>query len=171
MTDNDLQGIPRPSQLWKQLSPERKLQAAEAFWGDRNASVEHAEAIVAIAQRIKFRPKSVISLPVEKKAKHLVAIGGVSELVAARLLVAYHLAHQRPMMAAFLEALGIAHEDGLINDDEMEAPAAERLEQAAKTLAAAYPAEDVALYLSTLMWQDPDTWGGLEKVPESRAVA
>ncbi|HET9196326.1 MAG TPA: hypothetical protein VFO21_25785 [Vicinamibacterales bacterium] len=171
MTDNDLQGIPRPSQLWKQLSPERKLQAAEAFWGDRNASVEHAEAIVAIAQRIKFRPKSVISLPVEKKAKHLVAIGGVSELVAARLLVAYHLAHQRPMMAAFLEALGIAHEDGLINDEEMEAPAAERLEQAAKTLAAAYPAEDVALYLSTLMWQDPDTWGGLEKVPESRAVA
>lgn len=171
MTDHDLQGIPRPSQLWKQLSPERKLQAAEAFWGDRNASVEHAEAIVAIAQRIKFRPKSVISLPVEKKAKHLVAIGGVSELVAARLLVAYHLAHQRPMMAAFLEALGIAHEDGLINDEEMEAPAAERLEQAAKTLAAAYPAEDVALYLSTLMWQDPDTWGGLEKVPESRAVA
>ena len=71
----------------------------------------------------------------EKKAKHLVALGGVSELVAARLLVAYHLAHQRPMMAAFLDALGIAHEDGLINDEEMEAPPAERLEQAAKRLA------------------------------------
>ena len=171
MTDNDLQGIPRPSQLWKQLPPDRKLQAAEAFWGDSNASVEHAEAIVAIAQRIKFRPKSVISLPVEKKAKHLVAIGGVSELVAARLLVAYHLVHQRPMMAAFLDALGIAHEEGLISDEDMPAPPAERLEQAAKTLGAAYPADDVALYLSTLMWQDPDTWGGLEKVPESRAVA
>ena len=171
MTDNDLQGIPRPSQLWKQLSPDRKLQAAEAFWGDSNAAVEHAEAIVAIAQRIKFRPKSVISLPVEKKAKHLVAIGGVSELVAARLLVAYHLVHQRPMMAAFLDALGIAHEEGLISDEDMAAPPAERLEQAAKTLGAAYPADDVALYLSTLMWQDPDTWGGLEKVPESRAVA
>ena len=170
MTDNDLQGIPRPSQLWKPLSPERKLQAAEAFWRDENASVEHAEAIVAIAQRIKFRPKSVVSLPVEKKAKHLVALGGVSELVAARLLVTYHLAHQRPMMAAFLDALGIAHEDGLINDEEMEAPPAERLEHAAKTLGGAYPAEDVALYLTTLIWQDPDTWGGLEKVPESRAA-
>jgi len=133
--------------------------------------MEHAEAIVAIAQRIKFRPKSVISLPVEKKARHLVALSGVSELVAARLLVAYHLAHQRSMMVSFLDALGIAHEDGLINDEEMEAPPPERLEHAAKTLGAAYPAEDVALYLSTLMWQDPDTWGGLEKVPESRAVA
>ena len=30
------------------------------------------------------------------------------------------------------------------------------------------PAEDVALYLSTLLWQDPETWGGLNDVPELR---
>jgi hypothetical protein len=164
MADNEQREIPRPSQLWKQLSPERKQQSAEAFWSDSNASVEHAEAIVAIAQRIKFRPKSVIALPVEKKAKHLVAVGALSELVAARLLVAYHLAHQRPMMGAFLDALGVAHEDGLINDEEMEAPPAERLEQATTTLTAKFPADEVALYLSTLWWQDPDTWGGLDKL-------
>lgn len=162
--------LPRPSQLWKQLSPERKQAAAEAFWSDKNAAVEHAEAIVAIAQRIKFRPKSVIALPVEKKARHLLALSSISELIAARLLVAYHLAQQRPMMGAFLEALGIAHEEGLISDEDMEAPSAERLQEAATRLAAAYPAEDVALYLSTLVWQDPDTWGGLEHVPESRAA-
>jgi hypothetical protein len=171
MSDNEQLAIPRPSQLWKALSPDRKLQAAEAFWGDRNASVEHAEAILAIAQRIKFRPKSVITLPVEKKAKHLIAVGAVSELVAARLLVAYHLAHQRPMMGAFLDALGIGHEEGLINDDEIEAPPPERLGEAAKTLAASFPADDVSLYLSTLMWQDPETWGALEKVPETHASA
>jgi len=171
MSDNEQLAIPRPSQLWKALSPDRKLQAAEAFWGDRNASVEHAEAILAIAQRIKFRPKSVITLPVEKKAKHLIAVGAVSELVAARLLVAYHLAHQRPMMGAFLDALGIGHEEGLINDEEIEAPPPERLAEAAKTLAASFPADDVSLYLSTLMWQDPETWGALEKVPESHASA
>jgi len=167
MADNEQREIPRPSQLWKQLSPERKQEAAEAFWSDRNASVEHAEAIVGIAQRIKFRPKSVIALPVEKKAKHLVAAGAVSELVAARLLVAYHLAHQRPMMAAFLDALGVAHEEGLINDEDMEAPADERLAQAVKTLEETFPAADVALYLSTLWWQDPDTWGALKAlIPE-----
>ena len=171
MADNDQLAIPRPSQLWKALSPERKLQAAEAFWGDRNASVEHAEAIVTIAQRIKFRPKSVMTLPVEKKAKHLIAVGAVSELVAARLLVAYHLAHQRPMMGAFLDALGIAHEEGLINDEEVAAPAPERLAEASKTLAASFAAEDVALYLSTLMWQDPETWGALETVPETQPTA
>src|SRR5262245_56275838 len=166
-TEKQSREIPRPSQLWKQLSPERKQQAAEAFWGDRNASVEHAEAIVAIAQRIKFRPKSVIALPVEKKAKHLLAVPAVSELVAARLLVAYHLAQQRPMMAAFLDALGIKHEEGLIEDEEMEAPSDERLAQAVKTLQEQFPADEVAMYLSTLWWQDPDTWGGLNAlIPE-----
>ena len=164
MSETDTREIPTPSQLWKQLPPERKLEAAEAFWGDKNAGVEHADAIVAIAQRIKFRPKSVIALPVEKKARHLVAVGSVTELVAARLLVAYHLAHQRPMMAAFLDALGIAHEDGLIKDEDMEPPSPERLQQAAQTLSAAYPAADVSLYLSTLMWQDPQTWEGLQGV-------
>ena len=170
MSDNEPNDLPRPSQLWKQLPAERKQAAAEAFWSDRNASVEQAEAIVAIAQRIKFRPKSVIALPVEKKARHLLALGTISELIAARLLVAYHLAEQRPMMGAFLDALGITHEEGLISEDEVEPPSAERLQQAATTIAGAYPAGDVALYLSTLRWQDPETWGGLEHVPESRTT-
>jgi hypothetical protein len=163
--------IPRPSQLWKQLSPERKLQAAEAFWGDENASMEQAEAVLAIAQRIKFRPKSVVALPREKKARHLVSVGAVSELVAARLLVAYHLAQQRPMMGGFLDALGIAHEGGLIADENVEAPDPQRLREAAATISRSYPAEDVALYLSTLVWQDPETWGALSDVPETGAVA
>jgi hypothetical protein len=163
--------IPRPSQLWKSLSPERKQQAAEAFWSDENASLEQAEAVATIAQRIKFRAKSVIALPREKKARHLVSLGAVSELVAARLLVAYHLAHQRAMMGGFLDALGVAHENGLIADEEMAPPSPERLHEAARAIATTHPPEDVALYLSTLIWQDPDTWGALADVPESRAVA
>lgn len=167
----DAPEIPRPSVLWKTLTPERKQQAAEAFWRDENAVMEQGEAIVAIAMRIKFRVKSVREMPVEKKARHLVALGNVTEMIAARLLVAFHLAHQRPMMASFLDALGIAHEDGLIASEDLEAPSAERLAEAARTLAAAYPPEDVALYLSTLVWQDPDSWGALAEVPESRALA
>ena len=37
--------------------------------------------------------------------------------MAARALIVYHLAEQRPMMGAFLDALGIAHENGLIQED------------------------------------------------------
>ena len=162
----DVPEIPRPSQLWKRLPSERKQLAADAFWQDENAAAEQAEAIALIAQRIKFRVRSVQALPREKKARHLINLGAVSEMVAARLLVAYHLHHQRPMMGAFLDGLGIKHEEGLIADEELQPVPADRLRDAAKAIAASYPAEDVALYLSTLVWQDPETWAGLTELPE-----
>jgi hypothetical protein len=163
--------IPRPSQLWKQLSPERKAQAAEAFWRDENAAAEQAEAVATIAQRLKFRPKSAMALPLDKKTRYLLSLPTVSEIVAARLLVVYHLEHQRAMMGSFLDALGIKHENGLIEEEGIDPPDAEKLKSAAATLARSYSAEDVALYLSTLLWQDPDTWGGLFKAPEILAAS
>jgi 3-dehydroquinate synthetase len=166
LTMPDVPDIPRPSQLWKRLSLERKQLAADAFWQDENAAAEQAEAVVLIAQRIKFRVRSVQTLPREKKSRHLLNLGAVSEMVAARLLVAYHLHHQRAMMAAFLDALGITHEDGVIADQELQRPSTDRLRDAARAIGAAHPADDVALYLSTLMWQDPETWAGLAELPE-----
>ena len=80
------------------------------------------EAVLAIAQRIKFRVSSVLKMPREKKARHLLNLPVPSEVVAARLLVVYHLQQQRPMMAAFLDAIGVKHEDGLIADEELTAP-------------------------------------------------
>jgi hypothetical protein len=168
---SDVPDIPRPSQLWKQLSPERRQAAAEAFWKDDAAAAEQTEAVLAIAHRIKFRVTSVLKMPREKKARQLVNLPAPSEVVAARLLVVYHLLQQRPMMAAFLDALGVKHEDGLIADEEMTAPAPEKLQAAVKAVASAFPAEDVSAYLSTLFWQDPDTWGALAEMPETRPPA
>jgi hypothetical protein len=167
----DAPAIARPSQLWKSLPSERKLQAAEAFWTDQEANLEQAEAIGLIAQKIKFRAKSVITMPAEKKARHLASFPSVSELVAARLLVAYHLAHQRPMMGAFLDAVGIAHENGMIADEEVKAPSADALLKGAAAIAGQFPKDDVALYLNTLLWQDPETWGALTEAPERAAPA
>lgn len=162
----DAPPLARPSQLWKTLPLDKKQQAAEAFWTDQEAGMEQAEAIALIAQKIKFRAKSVVSMPADKKARHLASFPNVTELVAARLLVAYHLAHQRPMMGSFLDAIGIAHENGMIADEEVKAPPAEALRKGATAIAGQYPKDDVALYLSTLLWQDPETWGALADAPE-----
>ena len=167
----DLPDIPRPSQLWKHLTPEKKRLAADAFWRDEHAGNEQAEAVAMIAQRIKFRLKSVLAMPIEKKTHYVLSMPSVSEVMAARLLVAYHLAHQRSMMGAFLDAVGIKHEDGIIAEDEVQPPSREALQKAATAIAASYPAEDVSLYLSTLVWQDPDTWGALADLPESKVTA
>ncbi len=78
-------------------------------------------------------------MPGDKKARHLASFPAVSELVAARLLVAYHLVHQRPMMGAFLDAVGIAHENGMIADEEVKAPEPEALRKAATAIAGQFP--------------------------------
>jgi len=159
-------GEMRPARLWRQMPAEQRHSAAAAFWEDEQAALEQAEAVALIARQIKFRPKSVLALAVDKKSRLLASIAQVSDLLAARLLVSYHLEHQRPMMGAFLDALGMAHEDGLIKDESPKAPEAGTLDAAVSTLAANYPAADVARYFWTLLWQDPATWGGLEGRPE-----
>lgn len=143
-----------------------RVSAASAFWADEQAALEQAEATALIARQIKFRPKSVSSLSVDRKARHLAGITLISDLLAARLVISYHLEHKRPMMGAFLDALGITHEDGLIKDDTPKTPDAETLDKGVTTLAAAYPKAEVARYFWALLWQDPETWGGLKGRPE-----
>ena len=46
------------------------------------------------------------------------------------------------------------------------APEAETLDKGVAALVAAYPKGDVARYFWTLLWQDPETWGGLQGRPE-----
>lgn len=162
MTVDDM----RPVRLWRTLPTEARVAAAAAFWRDEQAQLEQAEAVALIARQIKFRPKSVMTLPVEKKARHLAGMSGVSDLLAARLLISYHLDQQRPMMGAFLDALGIAHDEGLITEESPTAPTPEKMDEAAKALSAQYPKADVARYFWTLLWQDPETWGGLQGRPE-----
>ena len=152
--------------MWRQMPTDLRTAAAQAFWADEQAALEQAEAVALIARQIKFRPKSVISLTHDKKARHLAGLSQVSDLLAARLLISYHLEHQRPMMAAFLDLLGIAHDDGLIKDEEPKAPDAATLDKAVKELATKYPKADVARYFWALLWQDAETWGGLKGRPE-----
>jgi hypothetical protein len=157
----------RPSRIWKRLPLERREAAAELFWSDEQSAEQQVEACASIATHMKFRAKTVLGLPLEKKARYLVRLPAVSDAVAARALVNYHLGRQRPMMAAFLDALGVAHEEGLINEDTVVKPDSDKLKAAADELSGKFPADDVALYFSTLVSQDPDTWGELADLPQS----
>lgn len=149
--------------VWKRLPEDVRARAAEALWAE-DALEPQAEAVSLLVRQMKFRPQTVWSLSREKKIKYLAGMPGVPDTLAAHLLVAYHLATQRPMMAAFLDALGIAHEDGLITTELPGPPAADKLEAAAKHLTEAYPPAAVRLYFLTLLGQDPATWGGLEEL-------
>lgn len=152
------------------MTAAQRLGAARAFWLDEAASDDQVQAVLLIAQQKKFRPQFVLGLDVDRKARHLATMIALPDAMAARTLVVYHLAEQREMMGAFLDALGIAHENGLIQDDEVK-PDAEKVGLAAAAIADRYPREHVALYLSTLLCQDPETWGALAGVPEREMTA
>jgi hypothetical protein len=166
MTDTTL----TPSRLWKKMTLDQRQRAARAFWQAEDAASDQVQASLLIAQQKKFRPKTVVGLDVDRKARHLASLGALPDTIAARALIVYHLAEQRPMMAAFLDALGIAHENGLIQDDAV-APDAAKIGAAAEQLSAQFPADDVRLYLNTLLSQDPETWGGLREVPQVQDAA
>ena len=156
----------RPSRLWKGMTPEHRMAAAELFWDDEQSTDQQLEAVAAIASHMKFRTKSVLGLTPEKRARYLATLPNVSDTIAARALVNYHLGRQRPMMAAFLDSVGVAHEEGLITQDQIAKPDPEKLQAAAAEVASRFPPADVALYLSTLVSQDPDTWGELAGMPQ-----
>lgn len=161
MTDTTL----TPSRLWKRMTAEQRLAAAHALWRDDDAKDDQAQAAGLIAQQLKFRLKTVNGLDPDRKARYLASVPSLPETIAARALVLYHLAEQRPMMGAFLDALGITHDNGLIHEDAV-TPDPTRIPAAAAAIARKYPAQDVSLYLSTLLFQDPASWGALREVPE-----
>ena len=153
----------RPAALWKAMTEAQRQAAAEAFWADDESVAEQTEVMLLLAKKLNFRYKAVESMATARKTAHLLKLAQVSEGVAARLLVTYHLSTQRTMMGAFLDGLGIKHEDGLIDTDDVPKPEPEALANAAKAIVAAYPAEDVRLYFTTLLMQDPETWAGLDQ--------
>jgi len=164
MTDTTL----TPGRVWRRMSFEQRHRAAQALWQDENAAAEQAQAVLQIAQQKKFRPKTVAALDAEGKARYLASVPTLPDDVALRVLVLYHLAAQRPLMGAFLDALGLAHENGLIQDDHV-TPDPAKVGPAAAAIAKAYPAADVSIYLNTLLCQDPRTWGALRGLPETQA--
>ncbi|HEV8143079.1 MAG TPA: hypothetical protein VGQ77_09480 [Methylomirabilota bacterium] len=154
-----------PSRLWKRMTAEQRRRAAAALWSTDEAANEQRQAVALIAKQMKFRPKTVSGLDDDRKARYLASVPELPDEIAARLLIVYHLAEQRPMMGAFLDALGLAHENGMIEDDAV-TPDPAKIATAAATIGRVYPASDVSLYLGTLLWQDPAAWGALEGVPE-----
>lgn len=149
--------------LWKHLDETRRIRAAEALYADEGLKEFSAAADAYIGRSKNFRPQFVKKLPVEKRA-HYLAQMPISAELAAQLLVSYHFAHQRPMMTTFLDAIGVPNDQGLIKDDaEVGPPTAEAITQAGKELLGKFPKDDVEVYFSTLISQNPEAWDGLEQ--------
>jgi hypothetical protein len=156
---------PTATRLWKRLSRDERLAAAAAFWRETPPELTGG-AIGAIAAARHLRPQVARSLPQEQRAQALASILEPGESVAASLLVALHLSERRPLLAAFLDALGLPHEEGALKEeaDNLPAPSAEAVRAAVQSLRERFPEPHVALYLNALWLQDPERWAALSEI-------
>lgn len=155
---------PTATRVWKRLNRDERVAAATHFWREPAEDVVGA-ALGAVIKARRLRPQVARALPVEEQARALAGVLEPGEAVAAALLVALHLGERRPMLATFLDAAGLKHEDGILRDEEGDVgPLAEpAAREGVRALAAAYSAEQVQTYLNTLWLQDPERWQVLER--------
>lgn len=161
-----------PAQLWMQLDADARLLAARSLYAhDWGESPTRREADAAITFGMHFRESAVRQLPIERRAVYLAKSVRPNDSVAGSLLLALHLEHRRPLLCAFLDALGIPHDNGLIAEDhDVEPPSAAALRKAAGVLFERFPDEDAEIYLLTLYVLDRRTWDGLEPLLAERAA-
>ena len=155
---------PSPLRLWKSLERETRVEAARSFWlqPTEEAAVVAAREIVSI---LRVRPQAFHKIPIEQRVRAVAGLAHPPEALADSLLLSLHVGARRELLVAFLDAVGIRHEQGLIPDDgEMPAVGIEVIRAAAPALVAAHGAAAVRVYWNALWLQDPERWSALEIV-------
>jgi hypothetical protein len=111
-----------------------------------------------VAKVLKFRPQAIKKLPMAqraRKAKSLLLAQHNAEL-AYELLGSYLIKDHRELVTGFLDATGVKHDNGMIEDIEHNVPDKKKLGEAVKSLDEKHPAEHVTAYLAIAAQQWPE---------------
>jgi hypothetical protein len=158
---------PTASRIWKHLTPDERLAAAKGFFAEPARELA-AAALGVLANARNMRPQAARSLAPEAQARILASVLEPGEPLAQGLLVSLHLADRRALLAAFLDALAIPHDNGVLTEEEGQAApplAPDKARQAIEALAS-FPRAQVLTYVNTLLLQDAERWAALEHAEE-----
>jgi hypothetical protein len=122
----------------------------------------------AVADARKLRPVFLERQP--RPQRHATMLATLSrpalDLVAGNLLRTWLLKKHKQMLADFLDALGIAHQEGVVEDLPATMEEA-KIRTAVDTLLAKYPPEVVAVYLHAFSEMNTVGWEPLKTMLES----
>jgi len=150
------------TRLWKTLTPDERLRAASAFFAEPPPELA-AAALGALVKARHLRPQAARSLAPDAQARILATVLDPGEPLAQGLLVGLHLSERRPLLGAFLDALRLPHEDGILKEEADAAPPVdEAAARAALGALRAFTADEIRTYFNTLWLQDPERWHALE---------
>lgn len=131
--------------------PEERKAILTAFWKEADEHARHG-ALAVLARSFHFREQSLRKAPAERKADLLAGRLGASDLEETfeLALLAWHTAHERMLMAKFLDRWGVPHQDGLIEAEEYEIPSREAVARSADELEPELSRSRVLLYLASI---------------------
>ncbi len=125
-------------------------------------------ALASVAEARKLRPIFFERTP--RTQRHAEMAAALSkprlELIAANLLRDWLMKKQTAMLIDFLDAMGIPHKDGAIDDLPATVEDA-KLQGAIEKLVAKYPPEEVAVYLHAFYTMNQAQWPNLEAILQS----
>ncbi len=125
-------------------------------------------ALTAVAEARKVRPIFLERQP--RAQRHTTMVASLSrpamELVAGNLIRSWLVKKQNPMLAQFLDALGIPHKEGVVEDLPATVDDA-KLRTAVDGLLAKHPPEAVAVYLLAFNEMNEANWPNLKSMLES----
>ncbi len=136
----------------KRLSEERFFAIYSALERDGFGPLD-----AEVARALKFRPQAIKKLPMAQRAKRARSIleRSSNRDLAYELFGSYLLTKTKGLVTDFLDATGVPHKDGMIDDIEGMRPSAEKLSAAIAQLDQQYDPADVTLYLSMCAEQWP----------------
>jgi hypothetical protein len=143
--------------LWRAMSVEDRREALMALLAVKDDGPIAAAAVRAeIAKARHFRPQVLATWDNAKLAETGAKLDIGDKPIAWEALLALHLKVRTPMLAQFLDALGIKHENGEFTDDlDGESLTEPKLRAAAEGLLAAFDESAVAIYLLALRSSQP----------------
>jgi hypothetical protein len=126
--------------------------------------------MAAVAEAKRVRPIFLERQP--RAERHATMVASLSrpnlDTAAAALIRAWLVKKHEAMLVDFLNALGIAHERGVVEDLPGEM-ADEKLKAAVEILAGKYPHEVVAVYLNAFNDMNAASWPNLKAILETDA--
>ncbi len=154
-------------ELWLALTPAEKEDACLAFWEGAGSFSRDAQPRVlkALAEALHFRESFLKRVNPLVKARHLRRLVDTPTLqhFCDEVLRSWLVARKAPMLICFVEAQGLQHAGGII-DDTANSSDAEVLRKGVRAVRDQFPARDVALYMGVMLGSAGDFWTGLADI-------
>ena len=134
----------------------------------KQAPAAFAQALQATCAALKSRPSYLLKQPFEKqvaavrRALSRVAANPVSQ----ETLAVYFLECRKPLLAEWLDAIGVEHEDGILAQDDPQAPPDDELRGYVAQFRARDDDPDRDLLLKAFAAQDSIDWPALDSLLE-----